>query len=322
MKKTDYPSPSFIGHTPLVPIRHILDCGDRIEVHAKLELCSVGGSMKDRAAFNMIRHSLLEKSIRPGDTVIESSSGNMAIGLALACRYYGLRFLCVVDERTGNHTTDMLEALAVEVRRVTDDDLLEGESLLDGRLRILKQVVETRQNVYWTNQYANRSAAEAYELMMQEINTSLGKEPDYIICATGTCGTIRGCSDYILRTGSSTKILAVDAVGSVIFGARPEPRLLPGHGSSIRPDLFREGMCEQVIYVKENDAVVGCNKLLDKEAIFAGASSGAIISALEQVAPSIPKGATVVLILPDRGERYLTSVYNKKWVDEHIMNVI
>lgn len=290
-----------------------------MKVYAKLELCSVGGSMKDRAAFNMIQHALLNKTIKPGDTVIESSSGNMAIGLALACQYYGLRFMCIVDERTGKHTTDMLQALGAEIMRITSSDLQSGESLLEARLRTLKSIVGTKQNTYWTNQYANPANAEAYKIMMQEVRTSLGREPDYIVCATGTCGTIRGCSDYIAELKSATKVIAVDAVGSVIFGAKPEPRLLPGHGSAIKPNLFRDGMCDQVIHINEAEAVSGCDKLLKKEAIFAGASSGAIVSALERTAASIPEGSTVVLILPDRGERYLTSVYDETWVKKHII---
>ncbi len=320
VKKIVYQLPSFIGDTPLVPLRRIFKSRHGITVYAKLELCSVGGSMKDRAAFNMVQQALLKKAVRPGDAIIESSSGNMGIGLALACKYYGLQFTCVIDERTSEHTVDVLQSLGANIVRVSSDDLKGGETLLEGRLRILKHIVETQRNVYWTNQYANPANSEAYAMMMEEICARLGKEPDYIFCATGTCGTIRGCSDHIQKAGLHTKVIAVDAIGSVIFGGKPEPRLLPGHGAALKPDLFRGGMCEEVIHINEKEAVTGCHKLRDSEAIFAGGSSGAIISALEKMYTRLSNESTVVLILPDRGERYLSTIYDASWVKKHIIS--
>lgn len=318
IKESAISIPSYIGHTPLVRLGQILGRTSDITVYAKLEMCSIGGSMKDRAAFNMIRQAMLDGKIKPGHTVVESSSGNMGIGLALACTYYGLKFICVVDERTNQHTIKLLKTLGAKIIKITAKDAEANETLLEARLRTVKQIVEARRGAYWTDQYSNTANPKAYSAMMEEIQSSLKGEIDYLFCATGTCGTIRGCSDYIKHEGLHTKVVAVDAVGSVIFGGEPRRRLIPGHGAAIRPNLFRDDMYDTVIHINEHDAVKGCRKLLEREAILAGGSSGAIIAALEKKCSDFPKGSTVVLILPDRGERYLDSIYNVSWLNRMV----
>jgi len=313
IRTSSYSLPSYIGNTPLAKLNNILGNVAEIELYAKLEMCSVGGSMKDRAAFNMVRQALLDGDLDIGHTVIESSSGNMGIGLALACAYYHLSFICVVDERTNRHTIKLLKTLGAKIVIIYTKDIQNNETLLEARLRTVKQIIQSKKNIYWTNQYANPANPNAYFSMMKEIDTSLDGKIDFVLCATGTCGTIRGCSEYIKQRGLQTKIIAVDAVGSVIFGGNPKPRLIAGHGAAIRPSLFRRDMCDAVFHINERDAITGCYTLLEKEAILGGGSSGAIISALRKVSIKLPKGSTVVLILPDRGERYLDSIYNASW---------
>lgn len=156
---------------------------------------------------------------------------------------------------------------------------------------------------------------------MREIDEALNSKVDYVLCAVSTCGTLRGCSEYLKQQGRDTKIIAVDAEGSVIFGGIPGKRLIPGHGSAIRPAIYREGMADRVVYVNDAECVAGCRFLLKEEAIFAGGSSGGIISALAKIKKDIPENSTVVMILPDQGERYLDTIYNSEWVDENLEEI-
>jgi cysteine synthase A len=133
---------------------------------------------------------------------------------------------------------------------------------------------------------------------------------------------LRGCSEYIAKQGLNTKIIAVDAVGSVIFGDTPKRRLIPGHGAGIKPPHYRIGLEHSHMLANDLHCVVGCRRLIRREAIFAGGSSGAVMWAMESIHKSMPSGSTCVVILADRGGRYLDTIYNDAWVTEHFGDVV
>lgn len=305
---------SAIGNTPLVRLKQIFaDLNFRL--YGKLESLNPGGSMKDRAAISIIKHGWETGEIRKGTVVIESSSGNMGVGLAQACLYYGLRFICVVDSKTTPHNIRLLELYGAEVDMVSEPDARTGE-LLQARINRVQELLHSTGNTFWPNQYANVYNSNAHHLTMREIVETLG-EVDYVFCATSTCGTIRGCAEYVREHHMSTKVYAVDAVGSIIFGGKRSKRLIPGHGAAVRPQLFQSHLSDRCVYVTDLDCVVGCHRLMRREAILAGGSSGAVVMAVDRVRNSIPAGATCVAILADRGERYLDTIYSESWVRTH-----
>lgn len=309
---------SAIGNTPLVRLNRLFpDLNFRL--YGKLESLNPGGSMKDRAALNIIRCGLETGEIRDGTVVIESSSGNMGIGLAQACRYYGLRFICVVDSKTTSQNIRLLRLFGAEVDVVAKPDPTTGE-LLQARINRVQELLRSTGNSFWPNQYANVQNSNSHRGTMREIVSALG-EVDYIFLATSTCGTMRGCSEYVRENKLPTKIYAVDAVGSIIFGGERAKRLIPGHGAAIRPQLFRPGLNDRCILATDLDCVVGCHRLLRREAILAGGSSGAIVMAIDQVRDSIPAGSTCVALFPDRGERYLDTIYSEGWVRDHFGDI-
>ena len=312
-----YGLPSAIGNTPLVELVNIAPSFNG-RLFAKLELLNPGGSMKDRPSMRMVQKALERGYISPGGTVVESSSGNMGIGLAQACAYYNLNFICVVDERTSTQSVNLMKSLGAQVKILTTQTLQSNTSLLEARLSAVHQILEDNPTYYWTNQYANIENANSYHTMMEEIRSAVRAKIDYIFCATGTCGTIRGCADYIHSHPMNTKVIAVDAEGSVIFGGEQKSRLIPGHGASVRPQLFDNHMYDAVIKVDDKDCVRGCRILFAREGILAGGSSGALIVAFQKYVEKLPSGATVVVILPDRGDRYLDTIYNDKWVDTNL----
>lgn len=306
---------SAIGNTPLVNLDK-LSRNYHFSLFAKLEGLNPGGSMKDRAAMCMVRRGMETGEIGIGTVVIESSSGNMGIGLAQVCAYFGLRFICVVDPKTTAQNIRILESLGAEIEMVREPDSITGE-FLQARIHRVGRLLKVVNNSFWPNQYANLANAAAHRETMREITTDLEVPVDFLFCATSTCGTLRGCAEYIRDHGLFTTIIAVDAVGSVIFGGQCCKRLIPGHGAAVTPELFRTGLAHRCIHVSDLDCVVGCRRLARQEAILAGGSSGGIIVSVERAQPLIPRGANCVAILPDRGERYLDTIYSDAWVVEH-----
>lgn len=310
---------SVIGNTPLVEFtrvfRHL-----PIRFFAKLEQSNPGGSTKDRPALTIIESALQSGKIHSGTVVIESSSGNMGIGLAQVCSYYKLRFIAVVDPKTTMQNINLLKAYNAEVEMVTVPDPKTGE-YLPARIQRVHELMHVHHDSYWPNQYASEQNSGAHYRTMDEISTTLDGRLDYLFCATSTCGTLRGCSEYCRKHSLKTKVIAVDAIGSVIFGGTKSKRLIPGHGAAIVPPLYRDSLADDKIHVTDLDCVVGCHRLAQEEVLLAGGSSGAIISAIEQYATNLFAGAICVAILPDRGERYLDTIYNSEWIHQHFGDI-
>jgi cysteine synthase A len=307
---------SVIGNTPLVQLARVYDDHD-IQILGKLEQFNPGGSIKDRPSAHIIEQGLRSGAIRPDSTIIESSSGNMGIGLAQICAYHLLRFICVVDPKITATNLALLEAYNATIEMVAERDFVTGE-YLPARIKRVKQLMHQIKNSYWPNQYASRLNSEAHYRTMEEIAIATDGRFDYLFCAASTCGTLRGCAEYMKRNGLQGRIVAVDAVGSVIFGGPSCKRLIPGHGASIVPELFNEYLADECVHVTDKECVVGCHRLLRKEALLAGGSSGAVVAAIGKTLTRIPRGSTCVAIFPDRGERYLDTIYSRQWVEEKL----
>jgi cysteine synthase A len=308
-----------IGHTPLVELKRIFT-DSHFRLFAKLEGLNPGGSTKDRPAKRIIEHGIETGLINSETVVVESSSGNMGVGLAQICAVYGLRFICVVDPKTTAQNLLLLKVYGAEISRVEEPDPLTGE-FLQARIDRVKSLLETMGNAFWPDQYSNIYNPLSHHDTMREIVIELDGKVDYLFCATSTCGTMRGCAEYLKAHDLKTKIIAVDAKGSIIFGGAKAKRLIPGHGAAVRPNLFQPDLADECIHVSDTDCVVGCHRLVHQEAILAGGSSGAVLMAVEYAKNEIPPGANCVAIFPDRGERYLDTIYSDEWVSQHFGDI-
>ncbi len=303
-----------IGDTPLVALRHYLGERPEIALWAKLEASNPGSSSKARPAARMIEDAIERGEITAQTTVIESSSGNMGVGLAQACRYHGLRLICVVDARAHETNVRMMRALGADVRVVRDADPDTGE-LLATRLKLVAELLAQIPDAFWPDQYANASNPAAHAAgTMREIDESLKGELDYVFVATSTTGTLRGCSDYVRAHGRATQVVAVDAVGSALFGGVRAPRVLPGFGAGVETELSAGALFDHLVRVSDLDCVAGCRRLAAREAIVAGASSGGVLMAVQRFAAQMAPGSRCAVILPDGGSGYLTTVYDDAWV--------
>jgi cysteine synthase A len=309
-----------VGDTPLVRLRRYLP-GAHFDLFAKLEALNPAGSVKDRPALHIVEHALRSGAIRADTVVIESSSGNMGIGLAQVCRFHGLRFVCVVDPKTTATNLRILRAYGAEIDYVAEPDPESGE-FLQARIKRVQELLGGIPNSFWPNQYENLMNSDSHcQTTMREIATALENRVDFLFVATSTCGTLRGCRDYVFNQGLSTRVIAVDAFGSLIFSDVKAPRMVPGLGAGLRPPLYDPSLADECVHVKDLDCVAGCRRLIAREAIFAGGSSGGVLSAVESYQDRIPAGSAVVAILPDRGERYLETLFADDWVREHFGDV-
>ncbi|HMS72404.1 MAG TPA: 2,3-diaminopropionate biosynthesis protein SbnA [Baekduia sp.] len=301
------------GNTPLVALRRYLQRPD-VELYAKLESCYPGGSAKDRSATRMLTDAIDAGLVGPDTTVIESTSGNLGIGLARVCRYYDLALICVVDSRAHKLGVATMRALGADVRIVEQPDPETGD-LLTARLNLVASLVAEADDAFWPNQYANHSNPAAHaDGTMAEIDAALDGDLDYLFVATSTTGTLRGCAEYLQACGRETTLIAVDAVGSALFDGVRGTRLLPGFGAGRQTELSRAATYDQLLRIDDLGSVVGCRRLVEREAVFAGASSGAVAVAVEQLAPDMPSGSRCAIVLADGGAGYLDTVYDDDWV--------
>jgi cysteine synthase A len=311
---------SAVGGTPIVKLERVYPELE-FNLYGKLEALNPGGSIKDRPARAILEEALRTGEVNRDTVIIESSSGNMGIGLAQACCYHGLRLICVVDPKSARLNLQILQAYGAEIDFVPEPDPATGE-FLQARLNRVQELRQLHPNSFWPNQYANaNNSGSHYRTTMQEIITTFQGAVDYVFCATSTCGTVRGCGEYVRDHGLSTKVVAVDAKGSLIFSSEQGKRLFPGMGAGLRPPLCDIDLIHDCVLVSDLECVVGCRRLVRREGLLSGASCGGVIAAVERMREKVPAGSTVVLILPDRGERYLDTVYSDEWVREHFGDV-
>jgi cysteine synthase A len=301
-----------IGNTPVVRLNNLLEAG-YASLYAKLEGFNPGGSSKDRAAKGMIEAAERDGKLRPGGTIIESSSGNLAIGLALVARLKEYKAICVVDPKISDVNLSIIRALGADTHMVREAD--ENGSYLMARINAAKALAESHDNSFWTNQYNNPDSPEAYRsTMAQEIYEDFAEDLDWVVLPTGTAGLATGCSLGLKERIPGVEIMAVDAEGSVIFGAPPGKRLLTGIGAAIVPGNLRPELYDEVVHVGDAPAFRTTRLLASREGLLVGGSSGAVVYAAMELAQTLPPSRTVLAVLPDRGDRYFNTIFSDEWL--------
>ena len=301
-----------IGQTPLVSLPHT-----KLNLYCKLEYYNLSGSIKDRVAIHALEKAIGSGRVTQDSTIVESSSGNLASSLAQICHALSLNFIPVVDPNINKPYLQLLQNYCPEVEMVTERDDTGG--FLKTRLRKVEEILCSRPNTFWINQYGNPDCAEAHYFGTgAEIIDHL-PHLDYVFIGVSTGGTLAGVSRKIKEVSPQTNIIAVDVEGSVIFGSAAKKRFIPGLGSSIVPPLISTCQVDEVIHIREQDTITGCQELA-RLGIFAGGSSGTVYFAINKyfenaILTSMP---TVLFLCPDRGTAYLETVYNEDWTKKII----
>jgi cysteine synthase A len=302
---------SRLGKTPLV--RVISTDLDQVNLYAKLESYNPTGSMKDRSASYIIQKLLNSGEINKDTVLIESSSGNFGIALSAYCKKFGLQFYCVVDPNISATNEYLIANLSTKMIKVDKVDKNGGYLL--SRIEKVKELHEEIQNSYWVNQYGNPYNAEAYrETLGKEICNDMDTI-DYIFLGVSSGGTITGVSQKVKEIFPRAKVIAVDTVGSVIFGGVPQKRYIPGIGSSMVPDILQHAKIDEVVMVDETIAVEMCHELLQQQCLFVGGSSGSVYAGIKKYFEGkvFNKKPNVVAVFADRGDRYMDTIYNEEW---------
>lgn len=298
-----------IGNTPLFELD---DPGLRVSL--KLEGCNFSGSIKDRPAVHILKEGVQKGIITKNSVIIESSSGNFAIALAMICKVLGTEFIPVIDPYINPASEKLLRALCKQVVKVEQKD--ESGGYLVNRIRKVKSLIKETPNSYWTNQYENPLNAQAHYLGTGAEICRDFEHIDYLFVSVSSCGTIAGVSKRVKEKFPNITIVAVDAEGSLIFSDVSKPRPIPGLGAGLQPKFSKEALIDEVVMVHEFEIVDACLELLDKYGLFLGGSSGACYAAINKYFASRGKNnAVVVSICPDRGNAYLDNIFDPNWVE-------
>lgn len=280
----------------------------------QLELGLPGG-MKDRVALRMIEDAEARGELCPGGVVVESSSGTMAEGLARVAAAKGYRVVIVSDPRLDGMSRSKLRALGAELEIVDTFDASGGWQT--ARLRRLREVLARVPGAVWTRQYDSPSNPNAYTEVARALAEALPGRIAAVVGAVGSGGSLCGTARTLRPLMPGLRVVAVDAVGSALFHQPDRKRLQSGHGNSIVPGNLDYRLIDEVHWVGDGEAFNACRELARRTGVFAGGSSGAAWLVASWVASRRPPDEHVVVLLPDRGDRYHASIYSGEYLAEH-----
>ena len=299
-----------IGNTPLFEIKMK---NNNWKVFLKLEKFNPGGSMKDRMALNMIEQAEKDGRLRPGGTIIESSSGNTAIGLAIASAIKGYRFIAVVDHHASKEKIDMIKAYGGEIV-IVGDGYKANEVAVIEREKTAKKMSEEMDNAFFPNQADNFDNRSAYtNTLAKELVNELGTI-DSFYAAIGTGGSSCGTAIGLKENNQNTTINVIEPVGSILFGGEAQPYFQSGLGN---PKVIDYGVIDNNFFAKDDEAFNTCRYFAKKYGLLIGGSAGGVIyKALEDINKKNGSGNAVILLC-DGGEKYLNNVFNDEWMNNN-----
>src|SRR5213596_1241893 len=314
----EYPTVlDLVGSTPLARLQRIVP-GGAATVLAKLEYISPGGSVKDRIGIKLIEAAEREGKLRPGGTIVEPTSGNTGVGLAIAAAQKGYRCIFVMPDKMSQEKISMLRAYGAEV--VITPTAVEHDSP-ESYYSVSSRLAEEIPGGFKPDQYSNMSNPEAHYLTTgPEIWEQTGGELDAIVISVGTGGTISGVGRYFKERKPEVLIVGADPEGSV-YTAQDEddvhPYLVEGIGKDTWPKTMDPSVVDEWIRVSDRDSFLVARRLAREEGILAGGSGGTSVYAAIEVARRFGPGARILTMIPDSGRSYMSKFYDDKWMLEH-----
>jgi cystathionine beta-synthase len=310
-----------IGHTPLVRLNRI-NHGLKPKIYVKADYTNPGGSVKDRIGITMIDDAEKRGVLKPGGTIIEGTSGNTGMGLALVAAVRGYKMVFTITDKQSKEKIDLLKALGAEV--IVCPTAVEPE---DPRsyYSVAKKLAREIPNAFYPNQYENQMNPEAhYHTTGPEIWKDSEGKITHFVCGMGTGGTICGVGRYLKEQNPNVKIIGVDPYGSLYYEyvktgkiGKALTYVVEGIGEDIFPSTMHFNVLDDVMQVHDEECFVWARKLAKVEGIFTGGSGGGCVSAAIRVAKECKKGDLVVAFLPDSGSRYLSKIFSDSWMREH-----
>jgi cysteine synthase A len=290
-----------IGETPIVKLNRLVD-DNSADVYLKLEYFNPGSSVKDRIGLAMIEAAEKSGNLKAGDTIIEPTSGNTGIGLAMVAAAKGLKAVLVMPDTMSLERRNLLRAYGAELV------LTPGAEGMKGAIAKAEELAKEH-GYFMPQQFKNEANPEIHRLTTgQEIVSQMGDQLDAFVSGIGTGGTITGAGSVLKEKYPSIKIYAVEPTDSpVLSGGKPGPHKIQGIGAGFVPDVLNTNIYDEIITVKNEEAFEAARRAGREEGILGGVSSGAAIFAALKVAKELGKGKKVLAIIPDNGERYLST---------------
>lgn len=290
-----------IGQTPMVRLNRILD-EDSAQILAKLEMFNPGGSVKDRICLAMIEDAQNKGLLKNGSTIIEPTSGNTGIGLAMIAAVRGYKCILTMPETMSLERIYILKSYGAEVV------LTSGTEGMKGSIKKAEELLKKIPNSFMPQQFKNEANPEIHRrTTAQEIIKVTDGKIDAFVAGVGTGGTITGVGEVLKKMNPKIKIIAVEPKSSaVLSGKEPGPHKIQGIGAGFVPDILNREIIDEIITVDDNDAFSTARRLAKEEGLFVGISAGAAAWAALKVAKDLGKGKSVVVILSDTGERYFS----------------
>ena len=290
-----------IGNTPLVRLNRIVEA-EMATIYAKLECFNPGGSIKDRICLSMIEDAERKELLKPGGTIVEPTSGNTGIGLAMLGAARSYKVILTMPETMSKERISILKFYGAEVI------LTPGIEGMSGAIKRAEEIVK-KTGAFMPQQFNNPANPEAHRRTTAvEIIEAMAGKIDALVAGVGTGGTITGVGEVLKSKNPGVKVVAVEPAASpVLSGGQPGPHKIQGIGAGFVPKVLNRSIIDEIIKVTDSDAVETARKLAREEGLFVGISSGAAAFAALATAKSLGKGKSVVVIFPDTGERYLST---------------
>ncbi|PKL78257.1 MAG: pyridoxal-5'-phosphate-dependent protein subunit beta [Ignavibacteriae bacterium HGW-Ignavibacteriae-4] len=320
MKKFNQNVIDVIGNTPIVRLNKVAANVDS-DIYVKLEYMNPGGSIKERIAKHIIEQAIERGDLKPGGTIVEGTSGNTGVGLAMYAAVHGFKCIFVLPDKQSIEKINNLRAFGAKVV-VTPTNVAPEDPR--SYYSVAKRIAETTPNSFYANQYYNLDNQEAHVRSTgPEIFDQTGGDFDVFMCGVGTGGTISGTGKYLKSVMPDVKIVGVDIEGSILAPFWKTGEVIEAHGyvlegigEDIFPDNLDFSVIDDFVMIDDKESFVMTRRLLTEEGIYAGGSSGAAVVGAIRYAESLDTPKKILVILPDSGNRYTGKIYNDEWMKE------
>ncbi len=307
-----------IGRTPLVRLNRVTT-GIKAIVLVKMESINPGGSVKDRIGLTMVEEAERAGLLKPGGTIVEATAGNTGVGLALAAATRGYRCVFVLPDKMSRDKVDLLKAYGAEVVITRTDVPPDSPESYNGVADRLSREIP---GAFRPNQFTNQvNPMTHYQTTGPEIWEDTDEQVDVFVAGIGTGGTISGAGRYLKEKKPSLVVVGADPAGSILSGDLPKPYKVEGIGEDFFPETYDRDVVDEMIRIKDQESFDMARRLTREEGLLAGGSTGTAVAAALKYAARFQEEKVIVVMLPDTGRNYISSIYSDDWMEENDFTV-